>query len=350
MEGIEFRDYRGDFEDVAEFIRRVWTPAYGGKMWFPLWDAAFFRWQLGPQTGGFCPVAYDGTKLVGGTFSMPHSLRIGTSVLPVALSSWLAADPDHRRLALPLVEQVRQHNEEREIAFSIGMISGDPTSVAYRFWTKYAQAFPQNCCFLFRGGFLTKVLAPRRLARAGVTAWERFASSAFGPLLPLTPYRHDRDVRPYRAGDLERCAQLVEKASAGFDWALVWSPDQLANQLENPASGTLVFERAGRIDGMVNYHCLWWHGREPIRMALIDLWADDHLTGTQRARLLGHLCNDLRERNVDLVLALRCAMIPTAAFVVNLFLPASAHIYITTLFTGRTVPLAPPKTWSLLLR
>jgi hypothetical protein len=193
------------------------------------------------------------------------------------------------------------------------------------------------------------VLAPATMARAGVKAWERTASRALGALLRLTPHRYDPDVRPYLASDLEQCAQILEKASAGFDWALVWSPEHLKNQLESPLSGTFVFERAGRVIGMVNYHVLLLQGREPVRTALIDLWAGDDLTGAQRVRLLSHLCNDLRERDVHLVMALRCAMMPASAFVANLFLPTPAQFQMGAFFTGGPVPLPLPKTWSLVM-
>jgi hypothetical protein len=45
---------------------------------------------------------------------------------------------------------------------------------------------------------------------------------------------------------------------------------------------------------MVNYHTLLLHGREPVRTALIDSWADDGLTGAERVRLLSHLCSENR--------------------------------------------------------
>ncbi len=347
MAGIEIRDYRGDFEDVAELVRRVWVPEYRGKTWVPILDAAFLRGRFTPQCGALCPVAYDGTTLVGSVFSVAHSMRIGSSVFPIALYTAFTVDPDCRRLALPLIERLRRDNEERGIAFGIGMVLDDPGSRSFRFWTKYAQAFPQNFRFLFRGGYWAKFLGPHALARAGIQAWERLASRALGPLLRLTPHGYDPHVRSYRAGDLERCAQMVDKASAGFDWAMVWQPKQLSYQLENPAYATLVFERDGQVQGMVNYHCLSLQGRETIRAALVDVWADDGLTGAERVRLLSHLCTDLRERDVHAVIAPRSAMMPAAAFVANLFIPATQHFRIGVFFTPRSVPLSPPKTWSV---
>ncbi len=199
VNAIEIRDYCGDFEDVAELTCRVWTAASRDKIWFFLWDAAFFRWQLRAQCGALCAAAYHGTKLVGGAFSSPRSLRIGASVLPVALGMWYAVEPDYRRVALPLMEALRQRHEERGIAFTIGVMSSDSSSLAYRFWTKYARTFPQRMNFLFPLGFWIKVLAPQRLQRAGVNVWERLGSLALGPLLRLTLPASSMNVRPYRA-------------------------------------------------------------------------------------------------------------------------------------------------------
>lgn len=341
------RDYCGDYEDIAELWHRVWIPQYQGKMWVTAADATFFRWLVGPQSGALCLVAYEGTKLVASLFSVPHSLRIGSSVHPIGLTFGLTVDPDHRRLALPLVERLHRHNAERGIAFALGTVVNDPTSPSHRFWTKYAQAFPQNLSFLFPVSYWAKALAPPILAQAGIKRWERLTMRALGSLLPLTPHGYDPHVRSYRSADLERCGQILAKASAGFDWALIWSPEQLTHRLEGPACGTLIFERDGCIQGMVNYHCLSMQGRERVLAGVIALWADDDLTGAQRVRLLGHVCNHLRERGVHLVVAPRCAMMPAAAFLANLFMPVPAPWQLVALWPA--VPLPLPKTWSLLV-
>ncbi len=346
MKDIEIRRYSGDFEDIAELARRVWVVEYGGRTWVPIPDSGFLRWRLGPQSGALCAAAYEGAKVVGSIASVPHTMRIGSSVFPIAIYTGFTVDADRRRLALPLIERLREDNEERGVAFALGMVLDDPSSISYRFWTKYAQAFPQNFRFLFRGGYWAKFLGPSTLARAGIRTWERLASRALGPLLSFTPHRHDPHVRPYRAGDLERCAQMLEKASAGFDWAMVWSPQQLAFQLENPATSTVVFEQDGRVRAMVNYHFLSLQGRSLIRAGVIDLWADDDLTSGQRVRLLSHLCTELRESDVHALVAPRSAMMPAAAFVANLFLPYQ-NFRIGVFSTRRAIPLSPPKTWSL---
>jgi hypothetical protein len=348
MQGVELQDYRGDYEDIAELVRRVWIAEYGGRILVPIPDVAFLRWRMGPQSGALCLAAYDGTKLVGSVFSVPHCLRIGPSIVPVALCTGFTVDPRYRPMALPMIERLRRHHEESGIAFSIGMVPDAPTSISYRFWMKYAQTFPQRVSFLFQDSYWAKFLAPGTVGRASIKAWQRLGARALGPLLRVTPHRYDPHVRAYHEGDLERCAQLLAKASTGFDWALVWPPEQLGYYLANPASATLLFERDGCVRAMVHYHCLLLQGRESVRTALIDLWADD-LTAAQRVRLLSHLCNDLRDRGLHLVVAPRCAMIPTAALIANLFLPGSEHFHIGIFFTRRKVSLSAPRTWSLLM-
>jgi hypothetical protein len=342
---VELRDYSGDFEDFDELTRRVWIPEYGGTIWIAIPDTDFMRWRFGPQSGALCSVAYAGTKLVGSVVSVPQSLRIGSTVHQAASYTGFSVEPEYGRFALPLIERLRQEDEQRGVSFGIGMVLDNPRSASYRFWTRYERTFPQNFRLLFRGGYWVKVLAPRQMSRAGIEAWERVAGRALGPLLSAT-YGYDPHVRRYQIADLERCAQILDKASARFDWARVWAPEQLSSQLQSPVTKTLVFERDGGVKAMVNYHCMSMHGRVTLRAALINLWAEDGLTGIERIRLLSHLCNDLRGNGVHLVVAVRGAMMPAAAFVANLFLPTPPQFRIGVLFTRRTIRLSPPKTWS----
>ena len=349
MAAVEIRSYCGDFEDVAELMRRVWIPEYRGKLWVPIPDVEYLRWRFGPGSNAVCPVAYDGAKLVGTIFSAPSPLRTSGSVFPASLSSVFTVDPDHRRVALPLVQHLRRSNEVRGIAITTGMVLGDATSNSYRFWSKYAETFPENFRFLFRGSYLAKFLSPQVMAQSGIRTWERVASRALGPLLGAIPYGYDQHVRPYRAGDLERCVQILDKAAAGVDFALVWPPEELSYLLSNPTSGTLVFERAGRVLGLAHYHLLMMQGRDPVRAALLDLWADDNLAGADRLRFVAHLCHFLRDTGVHAVVAPRCAMMPQAALLASLFVPVSDDFYIGVHVTPGGVSPSTPRSWSFVL-
>jgi hypothetical protein len=346
MASIEIREYCGDFADIVEFNRRVWIPEYAGRMWFSLPDLVTVRsWGQ----GGGCIAAYYGSKIVGTIFSIPCFLRVRSSELPAALITGLAVDPDHGRIAWDLVERIRRLHEERGIAFGIGGFASDRASASYRFWMMYAHKFPQRQHFLFRAGHWFKILAPDALGRAGLTVGERLASRTLGYLLCRTPHASDPHVRPCRAEDLERCAQVLNNASADLDWAMVWSAKKLANDLEDPSFESLVFESKGYVQGMVRYRHVVTYGREPVRAAAIDLCADDGLTVAQRVRLLSHVCDHLRRRGVHILLALRCAMTPASIFAANLFLSPVAPLHVHALLTRPELAPIPPKTWSLVL-
>jgi hypothetical protein len=351
VNAIDIRGYGGDFRDIAEFTRRVWTTIYGGKMWFPYWDADFLRWQFGADGRALSAVAYDGPRLVGSFLLARHALRIGSSVYPVGVVSWCTVDPQYRNwpIARQLIEACRQRHEEQRLEFSLAIVSGDPTSIAYRFWQQYAKTYPQDFRFLLRFGTWVKLLAPEAAARGGIGRWERLGMRAVAPWLQFTPLRPGSHVRSYCAEDFSACAQLLEKASASLDWAVTWPPVHLASQLDHAASRTLVFDRGGSVQGMVNYHCLTMEGRVPVRAGLIDLWADEGLSSVERARLLAGVCDDLRRQGIHMVVAMRSAMMPAAAFAANLFVPFASRDYFIAMFQrGRDLPV--PKAWGLLLR
>ncbi len=106
MNPIDIRSYRGDFEDAAELLRRIWSAAYQGKNLFPVWDASFLRWQLGEESGALLPAAYDGSRVIATMFTTSHSLGIGSASLAIGIGSWFTIESEYRRsgLALRLIE------------------------------------------------------------------------------------------------------------------------------------------------------------------------------------------------------------------------------------------------------
>ena len=347
MNGIEIREYRGDFQDVADLVQRAFGATHLGKKLFPLYDAAFLSWQLGSGSEALLPAAYDGNRLVGTLFSIPHTVRIGSKTCSIGICSWFAVDPEHQRsdLGLRLTEAVRQRQGERGLVCSLVVTMGD-----LPFRSRYLRAHPGAYALLFKLGLWVKMLVPRKLATAATEPAPRLLSRAVGPLLGIIPQPHHAHVRLYRAGDLQSCALLLEKAGAAFDWALVWSIERLARQLASRVSNTLVLERDSRLQGLINYHFITVQGHEPIRAAMIDLWADGNLSNMERARFLGHFCQELRTRNIELIMAARSAMMPAAAFAANLFIPTPREFHVGSILTQGAEPLPEPKTWSLLIR
>jgi hypothetical protein len=345
----EMRERCDDFGQVADLWRRTWLAEYQGKTWVVAPDAAFFEWLIGPRSGALCHYAYQDDELVGCVFSAPYSLRLGSVVHSSALVFGLTVKAGHRGVALPLVERMRRCNAERGIALTLGLVVRDEKSPSRLFWTKYGQAFPQNLTFLFPLNQWVKPLSPRHMSKASTKRWDRLIAGTLGHLLSRIPAGCDRRVRLYRPSDLQRCVELINSASGEFDWTFVWSPDQLKHRIEGPACGALLFERDGVVCGMVVYHSVDMYGREPVLGAAIDLWADNGLSSMERTYLLAELCRRLRESGTHVVAAPRCAMMPSSAFLANLFIPVPAPWSVVAVWSGSAMPLTPPKKWGLLL-
>ena len=82
-----------------------------------------------------------------------------------------------------------------------------------------------------------------------------------------------------------------------------------------------------------------------LRVDALSRWPLEWVTGLQPARWTA-----LHARDVHVVLALRCAMMPESAFWANLFLPPVARVQVGALLTRpELAPAAPPRTWSLSL-
>ena len=279
MAGIEIRDYEGDFEDVVELTRRVWVPEYGGQTWVPIPDAAFLRWKLAPRSGAVCPVAYEGTKLVGTFFSIPHALRIGDTVYPVGMCTGFTVAPEHRRLALPLIERLRHAGEERGLAFGIGMVLDDPSRRLTAFGLSMLKPFPRTSALCSEAAIgpipgAARVRASRHRG-LGTNFSARPRSAA--PLHSLRLSQKRSTLPRRRPGAMHQKWRKPPPASIGLCPGS--GSSRASSQLEHLEYATFVLERDGEIKGMVNSHCVSLQGRERNCAAMIDLWTDDQTTG-----------------------------------------------------------------------
>ena len=129
-----------------------------------------------------------------------------------------------------LIERLRQHNEERRMS-PTGLILGDPSRSHIVSEIKYAETFPQNFRFLFRGGYPAEFLAPDIIAQAGINAWERLASRCAGAITWPASYGLTRtcDLTALQTGTMR---SDTGQGPRGLDWTLLWPPEQSLHQLQ----------------------------------------------------------------------------------------------------------------------
>jgi len=306
---IEMRTYAGDAAELVRFTRSIWQGTYQGHMPIPLWDEAYFDWQLlAERPGGrdYLVAAYDGTRLIGCLLGEEFRFRLRGREFPATMGSWLTVDPDYRGhgLGRQLVAEQRRRHQERGAVFHLGFgYLGRGFSHGPKFWTR----FPGETVVLGKTGWWVRVLDHRATAAWDLNAFDRWGTRLLSLIQgPPRPLAKPHGIRPYRAEDLPACLKLVHGLLDRVDLGYVWTADRLAHQLSyRDLPRTLVCEQEGQVAGFVNYYCLGFLGRHAARVGLIDLMPLGTMPLGAGRDLLRAALVDMRRQGCAFVLALR---------------------------------------------
>lgn len=325
---LQVRTYEGDAAALSTFIGTVWRASYAGKMPLPIWDEAYFHWQLLWRPAAqrpYCLAAYDGKRLVGTLLGEEFRFRwfdrehVGTQ------GSWLSVDPEYRRqgvAALLRDELVRRHRE-RNADFQIGYgYQGSRLSMGPKFW----KTFPKETFVPKDLGFRARVIDYEAVADWELSRWEGIGAKMLGWWQPRAGrYKPDPHVRPYEERDLPACLELSHGLLDRVQVGIVWERDRLAHQLDYKGyPKTLVYEQDGMVAGFVNYHVLNFLGRTTIPVAMIDLLACGELPGRAARGLLRTALRRMADDGVALCLILRTPCFPAGLMWRAGFIPRPA--------------------------
>ena len=347
---IEVRTFDGDAREAAVFTSTVWKQSYGGHHPIPLWDESYYEWQLfGPAHAerSLAVAAYEGGKLVGTFFAEQFPIRLAEHDYAASMSSWLTVDPSMagKGVGRKLADELRRRHVERGLAFSLGFAVRGTAGPA--FW----KAMPDTIIF-GQIGFWARVLDREAVAMWLLNRSERAALAAFGPFLAAPPGDVEEDgIRPYAAGDLSRCLELLGPLTQGAEVGSIWSAERLQLQLDHHGTPrTLVLERDGVVRGFINYFAMDFLLRTTIRIAQVDLLVTDNLTDDEERVLVRAALRSMKAEGVQLVLVPRLAGCPTAALIRNRFLPLPADMVVTCVLPRHDVPRRRFDRFHLLIR
>ena len=318
---IEIRTCESDISEVAQFTTGVWRETFAGKRLILSWDEAFFEWQVfnNVLARDYLLAAYDGARLVGTLFAEPFRLRLHDQEHDATMSSWLTINTEYRRsdLASMLVSEMRQRHLDREAAFQIGF--GLIGTIGSEFW----RSIPD--CYAVTGLGYWCLLLDVNALRAGLflSRLERPATSFLQVLQTRTPRVVGYEgIRPYRPTDLPRCLELANELGTGMDLAYVWNPTRLALQLDYKGlPRTIVCEREGRVEGLVNYYPIDCVGETTVKSAIIDLCIVNSLTRAEQKNLLRVCIAQMATEGIAFVLLLRLPCFPAWPLVKAGFIP-----------------------------
>ncbi|MFO1093535.1 MAG: GNAT family N-acetyltransferase [Planctomycetaceae bacterium] len=325
---LEVRTYEGDADELSRFVGSVWKATYAGKMPLPIWDSAYFDWQLlwrPPAQRPACVAAYDGDRLVGTLLGEEFRFRWLDREHLATQGSWLSVDPEYRRAGTAglMLKELKRRHVERGADFQIGYgYEGSRLSLGPKFWGKY----PKDTVVPKKLGFWARVLNYTAVADWELNRLEGIGARTLGwwqrGAARWTP---DPNVRQYRANDLPACLELAHGLLDHVQAGIIWDRERLAHQLDYKGfPRTLVYETDGHVAGFVNYHVLDYLGRTTIRVAMIDLLAVHDLPKPAAAALVKTALRQMHDDNVALCLILKTPCFPAGVLLRTGFIPRFA--------------------------
>ncbi len=323
---LEVRTFSGDTRELSEFVLRVWRETYADKMPLPLWNEAFFEWQLTWRTDRpYCLAVYDGARLVGTLLGEELRFRWFDCDLTGSMGSWLSVDPEYRRKGVGklLREELVRRHRDRGAQFQIGFgYHGSRLSMGPKFW----KSFPKETIVPRSLGFWVRVLNHRKVADWELNRLEGWGARTLGWLQPgPNRWQTDARVRHYAENDFASCLELAHGMLDRVDAGIIWEPQRLAHQLDFCGfPQTMVYEPDGQVSGFVNFHVLEYLGRGTIRVALIDLLAVGEMSAAEVRALLRSALVQMAELGVDLAMILRTPCHPAGPLLATGFIPRLA--------------------------
>jgi hypothetical protein len=136
-----------------------------------------------------------------------------------------------------------------------------------------------------KSGVIARILDLPRVAHSeGLKGYEKTAIRLWGSHRPpRTAGRSALVLREYRPSDLDDCLELLGAYRNSVTLSLVWDREELGRELAYPeVSRTLVYERDGRLVGLVNFLAHDHLGRTTERWAWINHLAYPGLTKAER--------------------------------------------------------------------
>ncbi len=286
IEGVTIGTFRGDYEALEKMARASWREEYGDASFPNFYRPAFLRFlfdRIPAEKGDHLVAAYRGDRIVAFLANLPQKFRLRGGDYRAIYSCLLVTNREHLRqgLALALVRTAVEANWKYGYDFSLLTLETGHRST--RLIDKL-RAEGNRIERVRRSSVVGRVLdLPRVAASEGLKGYEKAAIVFLGS--HRTPKPDARyALREYRPSDLDACHGLLDRYKETADLALVWDKEDLAVELDRPdVSRTLIWEKGGRVQAMINYILHDHIGKTVERWAWINHIAFPDLAPAERA-------------------------------------------------------------------
>jgi GNAT superfamily N-acetyltransferase len=325
LEGISLEAFRGDYEGLERMAYASWRDEYGQASFPDFYRPAFLHYlfdRIPEDRRDLLLGAYKDGEIVAFLANLPEKFHLRGKTYAGVYSCLLVVRKEFLRkgLALDLIRAAVALNDKK-YSFDFSLLTLETGHRSTLMMNKL-MAEGNRIERVRRSGVMARVLDLDRVdASEGLKGYEKAAIRLFGAHRPPKP-APGFELRDYRPTDLDACHALLERYKDSALLALAWEKKDLAVELDYPdVARTLVWEKGGRIQAMINYIKHDQLGKRVERYAWINHVAFPDLSAAERSAFLRAYLGRIREEGFIATIDFRKRGWPAGPFYRARFIP-----------------------------
>lgn len=283
-DGYSIETFRGDYEALESMAQASWRDEYGDASFPNFYRPAFLRYlidRIPLEKRDHIVAAYRGDRIIAFFLNLPRKFSFEGVSYRAAYSCLLVTRKEDLRRGVAAAVIRRALEISRSHGYDFALFTLETGHRSTRMMAKMAEEGRME--WIRKTGVVARILdLPKAVYSERLKGYERAALRLIGAGRP--PRRRNLlPLREYRPSDLAGCLELLNGYKDRLRLALVWDREDLARELDCPGvARTLVFERDGRIAGLVNFLLHDHLGRTSERWAWVNHLAFPGLSGDER--------------------------------------------------------------------
>jgi len=246
--------FRGDLEALERMAHSAWRDEYGISSFPNLYRPDFLRYLFDrlPEKDHLL-AAYRGEEILAFLANLPQKFHFQGKIYSAVYACLLVTRKEflRRGMASALVREALRLNQKYKYDFALFSLETGHRSTHL---AKKLEETGNPVQWVKKWRVIARIMDLDRVDRSeGLKFWEKAAIKLMGSHREPKIIGHP-PVREYKPQDLDGCLALLDQYQENVPLALVWEKENLAWELDYPGvAKTLVFEKDGRPEGLINF-------------------------------------------------------------------------------------------------
>ena len=316
--------FRGDFEALERMAHASWKDEYGEASFPNFYRPAFIRFlidRIPAEKRDHVVAAYRGDQIIAFFANLPQKFSFDGRMFEAAYSCLLVTRKEDFRRGVAAAVIHRALEISRKNGYDFALFTLETGHRSTKMMAKINKD-EQRMEWVRKTGVVARILdLPKAAYSERLKGYEKAALKIIGAHRP--PRRAGLlPLREFRPEDLDGCLALLNGYKDSLRLALVWDRKDLEWELHCPdVSQTLVYEKDGRIAGLVNFILHDHLGRTIERWAWINHLAFPGLSKAERAAFIRSYLVRIKDAGFIGTIEWTRRNYPTGALYRNRFFP-----------------------------